>query len=118
MKVAKRNIALAIVLSFVTCGLYTIYWYICLADDVNRAADTPEATSGGLVFLFTLITCGIYGLYWAYKTGEKLDDLRQKRGLSSGNRGILYLVLNIIGLGIVTYALIQSELNDIADAEI
>lgn len=115
MGIVKRNVALAIVLTIVTCGIYGIYWYICLADDVNRAMETPEGTSGGMVFLFTLITCGIYGLYWAYKTGEKLDDLRVKRGLSAGNKAILYLILNFIGLSVVTYALIQSDLNDFAD---
>lgn len=118
MGIRKRNVALAILFTLITCGIYGIYWLVCVADDVNLAADKTDGTSGGLVLLFTIITCGIYGLYWAYKTGEALDDLRVKRGLSSGSRSILYLVLNFLGLSIITYALIQSELNDIADAAV
>ena len=109
----ERNIALCIVLSIVTCGIYGLYWYVTLADGLN-AATGEEDTSGGLVLLFTIITCGIYGLFWCYKAGEKVDMIRQRRGESGGNNGIVYLILTFIGLGIVTYALIQNELNKLS----
>lgn len=117
MGVTKRNIAAAIILSIVTCGIYGLYWLVCLADDVNKATGTTDGTSGGMVLVLSIITCGIYGLYWAYKTGEKIDDLRVQRGLSSGSRGLVFLLLNFFGLSIITFALIQSELNDFADAQ-
>lgn len=107
--VEKRNIALCIILTLITCGIYGIYWFICLADDVNTVANEND-TSGGVVFLLTLITCGIYGLYWAYRCGEKLDRAKQNRGMYSSNSGILYLILYMFG-GIICYALIQNEIN-------
>lgn len=59
--IKKRNIVLAVVLSIVTCGLYGIYWFICLNNDANALTpDDSYTTSGGMAFLFTLITCGIY----------------------------------------------------------
>ena len=63
--------------SFLTCGIYSIYWMIKLNDEVNQLAGEPQATSGGMVFLFSLITCGIYGIYWAYKMGERCDRIIQ-----------------------------------------
>ncbi len=110
----ERNIALCIVLSIVTCGIYGLYWYVTLADGLNQAVGV-EDTSGGMVLLFTIITCGIYGLYWCYKAGEKVDTIRQRRGEGGSNNGIVYLILTFIGLGIVTYALIQNELNKLAE---
>ena len=110
--VQKRNIVSCIVLTFITCGLYGIFWFISLADDVNTVTGVQD-TSGGMVFLLTLITCGIYGLYWAYKCGEKLDMAKQRRGIPSGNGGILYLILYIFG-GIIAYAIIQNEVNNLA----
>ena len=41
-------------------------------------------------------------------------QVKASRGLSSGNSGILYLILAIFGLGIVSYALMQNELNQLA----
>ena len=107
----RRNIALCIIFSIITCGIYSIYWFICLTNETNEAADQPD-TSGIAAFLLVIITCGIYGLYWAYRRGEKLDLAKQKRGLISSNSGILYLLLYLFG-GIITYALIQHELNQL-----
>ena len=111
--IQKRNIAVCIILSIVTCGIYGIYWFICLNDDVNTASST-FGTSGGMAFFLTLITCGIYGFYWAYKQGEKIDAAKNSRGIPSSNSGILYLLLTVFGLSIVAWALMQSELNQMA----
>lgn len=105
--IMPRNLVLAIVFSFLTCGIYSIYWMIKLNDEVNQLAGEPQATSGGMVFLFSLITCGIYGIYWAYKMGERCDRIR---GIQ-GNSSILYLVLSILGLDIVYFCLLQDMIN-------
>lgn len=115
--VQNRSIAVCIILSVVTCGIYGIYWMICLANDVNTVSDKPNDTSGGVVFLLSIITCSIYLWYWMYKTGEKLEYAQQKRGLPATNNGVLYLVLSILGLGIVSYCLIQSELNKMSSIQ-
>ena len=110
----QRSIAVCIILSIITCGIYGIYWFIVLTDDANTASGTA-GTTGGIAFLLSLVTCGIYGLYWMYKQGEKIDTAKTSRGQSSSNTGILYLILAILGLGIVSYALMQNELNQLAD---
>lgn len=110
--VQKREIALCIVFSLLTCGIYGIYWYVCLANDINTVSGV-QGTSGGMVLLLTFVTCGIYGLFWAFSCGEKIDTAKQKRGMVSSNGGILYLLLYIFG-GIIAYALIQNEINNLA----
>lgn len=113
--VKNRNIALCIVLSIITCGIYGIYWLVCLVDDLNVASGRTGDTSGGMVFLLSLITCGIYGIYWMYKAGEKVAYIKQRNtGEVDSSSSVLYLILGIIGFGIVVYALIQSELNKVA----
>lgn len=110
--IQERNIALCIVLSIVTCGIYGIYWFICLSNDTNAAANV-DGTSGGVAFLLSVITCNIYGLYWAYKQGEKIDIAKTNRGMSSNNSGILYLILCLI-IPVVAWAIMQNELNNMA----
>ncbi len=113
--IKQKSIVTCIILSIVTCGIYGIIWFINIVDDLNTASGDVNGQSGVVVFLLTLITCNIYGLYWAYKAGEKVSIIRQRNGLSSdSNNGILYLILNILGLSIVTYALVQTELNNVA----
>ena len=109
-QVQPKSIPMCIVLSLITCGLYSIYWFICLTEDANAVAET-EGTSGGMAFVLTLVTCGIYSFYWMYKQGEKLDQAKNAQGVNSSNSGILYLVLAVLGLGIVSYALMQDSIN-------
>ena len=112
--IAKRDIAIAIILSIVTCGIYGIYWFIVMTEDVNTLTDDHK-TSGGLAFVLTLITCGIYGYYWAYMMGKRIYEYQQAKGEVASDNSVLYLVLQLFGLGIVDYALIQSELNKYAN---
>jgi TRAP-type C4-dicarboxylate transport system permease small subunit len=111
--IVKRNIALCIIFSMVTCGIYGIYWFVCLTNDTNTVSEEYD-TAGGTALLLTIITCGIYGLFWAYKRGEKIDVAKLKRGIPAGNGGVLYLLLYIFG-GLIAFALIQNELNQLAD---
>ena len=106
--IVPRNIVVAVILSFVTCGIYQIYWFIKMNDEVNTLASEPDAPSGIMAFLFTLITCGIYGFFWSYKMGERCDRIK---GSVGGSSAILYLILAILGLGIVNYCLIQDTIN-------
>ncbi len=112
--IEQRNIALCIILSIITCGIYGLYWIYKLTEDVNTLKGDPNATSGGIVILLGIITCGIYMWYWLYKQGDNLDQIKASRGLPAGNSGILYLILAIVGLGIISYALLQNELNQLA----
>lgn len=113
----KRSIPVSIILSIITCGIYGIYWFVCLTNEVNTLSNREGDTSGGVAFLLTLITCGIYGIYWAYKMGEKLEQARTNRGMQPGNSSIVYLLLQLFGLGIIGYALMQSEINTLIDVQ-
>ncbi len=115
--IQKKNIALCIVLSIVTCGIYGIVWFINENDDCNLVANNTEGTTGGIAFLLTLVTCGIYGMYWCYKKGEDIDKAYAARGVTPPNKGVVLLVLAIFGLSIVSFALIQDDLNKIADMD-
>lgn len=109
----ERNLVTAIILSLVTCGIYGIIWFIGMTDDAKYVSEDTQMQSGGLAFVLTLVTCGIYGFYWAYKMGKMIEQAQTKRGLVAKDNSILYIVLMIFGLGIVDYALMQNDLNDI-----
>ncbi len=64
--------------------------------------------------ILSIVTCGIYGFYWNYKMGELVKAAQTKRGLTVKDNSILYIILYAIGLEIVVYALLQSDLNEMA----
>jgi len=113
--IQKRSIPLYIILYFITCGIVGLVWMAQLTDDTNAIAE-EYGTSGVLAVILTFCTCGIYGLYWAYKCGEKIDIAKQKRGYPASNGGVLYLIVYIFG-GIIAYALIQNEINNLLDLD-
>ncbi|MBQ6877344.1 MAG: DUF4234 domain-containing protein [Oscillospiraceae bacterium] len=110
-----RSVGLAILLFFITGGLYGLYWFIVLSDDINELADPPEKTSGGMALLYTLLTCGIYGIYWYYKWGKLLDTACERRGIYDKNYSTTCLLLGIFGLGIISWAIMQNSVNDLIE---
>ena len=108
----NRSIVVSILLSIVTCGIYGIYWFVKLNDELNAAAGKQNATSGGVAVLLTLVTCGIYGFYWAYKMGENVDIIKSRAGGPEGNSSTLYLILSIFGLQIANYCFMQDAINN------
>lgn len=108
--VANRNIALAIVFSIITCGIYGLYWFVVMTDESNKVSG-DNGTSGGLALLFTILTCGIYGIYWYYKMGQKMYQAGKMHNKEISDNSILYLILGLFGFGIISYALIQNDLN-------
>ena len=63
--------------------------------------------------MLTIVTCGIYSWYWAYKLGDRVDYAANSRGIGDGssNSKILFIVLQLLGLGIVNYLIAQDKLN-------
>lgn len=108
--VKQRNIALCIVFSILTFGIYGLYWFVKITDELNSLSNNNKSAGGAMAILFCILTCGIYGLYWYYKQGQKIDEITN----NNGNTGIVYLLLGLFGLGIIPYCLMQSTLNQYA----
>lgn len=109
-RIEKRNIATAVILSIITFGIYGIYWDVKLAKD---AVSVKDENDDGLVEILLMIFLPFLGLYLAEK---KFAEGCQMKGYIKDDRSIIYLVLGIVGLGIVGVCLMQSDLNDYVTA--
>ncbi len=71
----NRGLASYIILSLITCGIYSYYFIYKLAHDVNIACEGDGQETSGLVafILLSLVTCGIYAWVWYYKLGNRLQ---------------------------------------------
>jgi hypothetical protein len=108
----SRNIAVCVILSIVTFGIYEMYWMYKLNEEIDRLSGETNATSGGLVILFTIITFNIYGIYWAYKKGQLCDRVM---GRYDGDGGLICLLLALF-LSIGSLCYIQNTINKVVRA--
>jgi len=111
--IQQRSIALSIILSLITCGIYGIYWFIVMTNEVGHLSGDSSFT-GGKNFLLGLVTCGIWYYIWAYQVGKQIDEAQRKRGLYPSNNSTIYLVLSLFGLNIIVYGMVQSDINRLA----
>jgi hypothetical protein len=105
------NIAMDVILTLITCGIYYFFWQARQFRAVNYLLG-QERYSLWLWFLLTLITCGLYNIYYEYYLAQGLVEAQEKNGCQkSRDLPVLSLILTIIGLNLVTDAIQQNEIN-------
>ncbi|HEX5323854.1 MAG TPA: DUF4234 domain-containing protein [Capsulimonadaceae bacterium] len=110
-----RNPVLILLFSFLTCGLYYFYViYVISAETKDFLGRATESNiSPGMEVLLTLVTCGIWNLYWDYRMGKRMAQMCQMVGLPVTDNAVLYLILDIFGIGFINILLEQDTLNRI-----
>ena len=96
---ADRSLIGWLLLSLVTCGIYSFYFLYCLARDVNTLCqDDGDYTPGLAEFiLLSFVTCGFYAYYWYYKIGNRLQANAPHYGLVFQENGTTVLLWQIFG---------------------
>lgn len=119
-----RNIAVYILLSIVTCGIYDFYFIYALARDMNIVCGgDSDNTEGLLMFiLLSIITCGIYSWIWFYKIADRQQLNGNRYGLliqESGSHVILWMLVGSLLCGVgffVGMHIIMKNMNSLASA--
>ncbi len=105
------NIAVGIILSIITFGIYGLYWQYKQMATLNGWLGRDEF-SFGIWLLLTIVTCGIFALYYEYKMAKGIVEVQEIAGLRESNDlPLICLVLSIFGLWIVSVAIQQAEIN-------
>ena len=97
---SNRSIIALVLLSIITCGIYSYYNIYAIARDVNIACfDDDENTPGVLVYiLLSFVTCGFYNLYWLYKLGNRLSANASYYGVEMHEDGSHIILWKILGI--------------------
>ena len=98
--IQRREFWTYVLLSFVTCGIYSIYfWYKC-SEDVNRIClgDGDETMNFILAWLLGIVTCGIFLIIWYYKLGNRLQMAGQKYGIAIQENGTTVILWKVLGM--------------------
>ena len=112
-----RSLLTFILLSFVTCGIYSIIFLAQIGNDANTMfeGDGESTMNFWLVLLLSMVTCGIFTFVWFYKLGDRMQKNGPRYNLQideSGSTLLLWVLLgSFIGIGIyvATYYLINNS---------
>jgi hypothetical protein len=110
----KRSPGVVILLSVVTCGIYLYYWIYCVSKETKEFLGNDQINPG-MEVLLSIVTCGIYFIYWFYKYGKLQAEMCERAQIAVTDNSIVYLILAIVGLSIISVAIMQSQLNTIWD---
>ncbi len=94
-----RGLLAYILLSIITCGIYSYYFLYKMAHDVNIACEGDGDETAGLVafILLSLVTCGIYAWIWYYKLGNRLAANAPRYGMTFQENGTTVLMWLLFG---------------------
>jgi hypothetical protein len=110
--VFKNDPVMVLVLGFLTCGLYLIYWNIKIAGVIN-AASGREVISQPIAALSGC--CMPVNAYFYYLCGQSLDDVGRLSGEGKlSDKSVLLLVLGIF-VPMVSAMIVQGHVNAIYD---
>lgn len=108
MNIKSRNIVTAILLTIITCGIYGIYWIIMMTRDAVSVKDPADGAVLEIVLMLFLPFLGFY------MTERKFAEGCAERGIEHKDNSVLYLILGLVGLVIVNFCMMQSDLNKLA----
>ena len=94
-----RNFWMYLLLSIVTCGIYSIYWWYVFVNDLNTLGqgDGEESPNYIVVILLSIVTCGIYNYFWYYKQGYRMQKIGQRNGVQIDENGTSLLLWFLLG---------------------
>ena len=102
MNIKTRNIVVSLILSFVTCGIYALYWVF---------ASTKEALAlVGKDDILTVILCMFIPFIGFFLFEKKFAEGCAEQGIEHKENAILYLILGLV-FPIALPCLVQNELN-------
>ena len=111
MAIKERNIVTAVLLTIVTCGIYGIYWIVMMTKEAVSVKDPADNAILEIVLMLFLPFLGIFLLE------KKFAEGCAAREIAHTDNSVLYLILGLVGLGIVSICMLQNDLNKLAKVE-
>jgi len=104
----KVDPIVVLVLSFLTCGLYLIYWNLKACEVMNAVAEREIISSPIAIFAGCCYPINCYFFYLAGKEG--LPAIQRRLGFPTKDDALLYLILGLF-FPMVAAMILQNEIN-------
>lgn len=104
----KNEPVLVLILGFVTCGLYLIYWNIKVAQVINALAEKELVSQPIAIFSGCCMPVNLYFYYLIGKEG--LPKVYERTGQVGKDQSTLLLVLGFL-VPMVSAMIVQGDIN-------
>lgn len=105
----NRSVATVVVLSIITCGIYSLYWaYVT----INALDAQGKSSNMSTTLQFVLMFLGVGYIIFALNADANLNSIKASRGIPTVDNQVVYLILGVV-FPIVLIALVQNEINQL-----
>jgi hypothetical protein len=104
----KNEPIVVLLLGFITCGLYLIYWNIKTAEVLNAVAEKEIISQPIAIFSGCCTPVNLYFYYLAGKEG--LPKVYEKTGMTGKDQSVLLMVLGFL-FPMVAAMIVQGDIN-------
>src|SRR6516162_5386070 len=104
-----ENPTTVLILGFVNCGLYCLYWMWLRVKEMNEYLGKQQVNP---MFVFPGCICGPVYIYAAWLFVNGIPEMQKKAGVTANDEKILHIALLIL-LGPVGQYMIQQRLNEV-----
>ena len=104
----KNEPVLVLILGFITCGLYLIYWNIKAAQVMNAVAEKEVISQPIAIFAGCCLPVNLYYYYLAGNEG--LPKIYEKIGEKGKDQSTLLLILGFL-FPMVAAMIVQGDIN-------
>ncbi len=116
----KQSWIIVLLLSLVTCGIYSLYLWFTYTRDHNIVAakyGKAQISSFIVALLLGVVTCGIYAIYWMYKFFKQNVEILQAKGVAPVLTDSPILLLILCCIPIISYYVLVENHNLAVDGE-
>ena len=100
-----RQVSKCLLLSFLTLGIYALYWQYLLIKNVKSIKKDSSGCGGELLCMMFIPA---YIPYWWFVSGRHVKEEFAKRGFVAYGNEFVYLLL---ACGLVSMAIMQNDFN-------
>ena len=95
----NRSLGKVFWLSLITGGIYGIWFYSTVGEDINMIAPHRQKTMHYclIYFLLSWLTLGIAPIVWFHKISAKIGDTLRERGINYDFGASTYWLWNVLG---------------------
>ncbi|MBO5307498.1 MAG: DUF4234 domain-containing protein [Lentisphaeria bacterium] len=107
----QRSIIVMVILTFITCGLYNIFWMYMARAEFKQYANYSDINPA--LELLLCLLCFPFFYYWVFKFSADIAKFQGETGRAVTDNSVINLILAILGLGLVSELIIQNQLNEL-----
>ncbi len=107
--IKKRNMLAQVGLMIITFGLYSIYWFYQISEEMKIVGKDPQASPG----LWTVLLFIPFANFWSY---YKFSELYEKISSDHFNMWLLFVLWIVFAPAV--WFIVQSEMNKKANQNI